>query len=133
MENKRKHLEFLQLAIIRMATNSFLLKGWSVTLAAALFALSARNAQPSFVIVAYLPVVVFWALDGYFLSQERLFRALYDDVRAREEDQVDYSMNTSAFKMAAGNNWWDAMWSAPTMYFYLPVIGAMLLVMAVIK
>ena len=45
-EDFRKHLEFVQSTISRMASNSFLLKGWSVTLAAGLFALSAKdNAQ----------------------------------------------------------------------------------------
>ncbi len=32
MEQKIKHLEFIQAAINRMAGNSFLLKGWTVTL-----------------------------------------------------------------------------------------------------
>jgi hypothetical protein len=36
---KEKHLELIQAVISRMAGNSFLLKGWSVTLAAALLAL----------------------------------------------------------------------------------------------
>jgi hypothetical protein len=35
-----KHLEFIQNAITRMATNSFWLKGWAVTLVAATFALN---------------------------------------------------------------------------------------------
>lgn len=32
MENKQKHLEFIQSIINRMAGHSFLLKGWGVTL-----------------------------------------------------------------------------------------------------
>ena len=76
-EDKLKHLEFIQTAINRMSANSFLLKGWSVTLVAALFALAAKDANPKYVIVAYLPVLIFWFIDGYFLFQERLFRALY--------------------------------------------------------
>jgi len=31
MENKIKHLEMLQNVIARMASNSFIIKGWSVT------------------------------------------------------------------------------------------------------
>ena len=34
MENKRAHLEMIQAVITRMAGNSFLIKGWSVTLVA---------------------------------------------------------------------------------------------------
>ena len=59
-----------------MAANAFLLKGWSVTLVSALFALSAIDRSRAFFIIAYLPVLVFWALDAYYLSLERQFRAL---------------------------------------------------------
>ena len=39
MNNKHKHLELIQGVINRLSTNSFLLKGWSVVLVSALFAL----------------------------------------------------------------------------------------------
>ena len=35
MEKKIKHLEMIQAVIVRMGNNSFLLKGWSVTLISA--------------------------------------------------------------------------------------------------
>jgi hypothetical protein len=41
--DKHEHLEFLQAAINRMAGNLFLLKGWTITLIAALFALAAKD------------------------------------------------------------------------------------------
>lgn len=43
MEKKLKHLDFLQLVITRMNVNSFFLKGWSVTLVAALFAFATKK------------------------------------------------------------------------------------------
>ena len=43
MEKKLKHLEFIQGAVGRMASNLFLLKGWTITLIAALFALAAKS------------------------------------------------------------------------------------------
>ena len=45
MENKRKHLEFIQSVIARMNSNSFLIKGWSITLVSALFALAAKDSN----------------------------------------------------------------------------------------
>ena len=42
MENKQKHLEFIQSAVGRMASNLFLLNGWMITLIAALFAFAAN-------------------------------------------------------------------------------------------
>ena len=43
MENKVAHLEMIQRVIARMASNSFLIKRWSVTLVVALFALAAAD------------------------------------------------------------------------------------------
>jgi len=53
---QQKHLEMILRVVERMSTNSFLLKGWTVTLVSALFALSARDANVAFVYLCYLPV-----------------------------------------------------------------------------
>lgn len=127
MDTKLKHLEFLQATVTRMAGNSFLLKGWSVTLAAALFAISAKDTNPKLVAVAYYPVLVFWVLDGYFLSQERLFRALYDKVRNMRETEIDFSMNTSEFNNGR-NTWAASALSTTLLLFYGTVLVVMLFV-----
>ena len=97
MNAKLVHLQLTQGVINRLAGNSFLVKGWSVTLISALFALAAAGTQPLFVYLAYFPAFAFWALDAYFLRQERLFRKLYDHVRALPEAEIDFSMKTSSF------------------------------------
>ena len=89
MESKTKHLEMIQGVINRLSTNSFLLKGWSVVLVSALFALSAGDSNPAFIFLAYIPALVFWGLDGYFLWEERKFRKLYDRVRTLDEPAID--------------------------------------------
>lgn len=98
MENKLAHLQMIQAVITRMAGNSFLIKGWSVTLVAALFALAAAKTNQLFVYLSYFPALMFWALDAYFLRQELLFRKLYDHVRQTEDGQADFSMNTQPFE-----------------------------------
>jgi hypothetical protein len=95
-----------------MASNLFLLKGWTVTLIAALFALSAKDANADYFLIAYVPPFMFWVLDGYFLSQERRFRALYDHVRALNETQIDFSMDTRPFKKEA-RTYWDVRSAGP--------------------
>ncbi len=95
MENKRAHLGMIQAIISRMAANSFLLKGWSVVIVSALFALAVGDTQTPLLYLAYFPATVFWLLDAYFVHQEVLFRKLYDRVRLLEEPQVDFSMETS--------------------------------------
>ena len=84
MEAKLKHLELIQGVINRLATNSFRIKGWAVVLVSAVLVLLARKESIGFVYVGFVPVLVFWGLDGYFLWQERLFRDLYDHVRSLE-------------------------------------------------
>lgn len=130
--DKHKHLEFVQAAINRMAGNLFLLKGWSITLIAALFALAAKDANQLYILIAYFPLFIFWSLDGYFLSQERKFRALYDYVRKLDESQIDFSMDTRNFSSDTRNTWLGSMWSQTLVVYYvglaLVMLGLMFLV-----
>ena len=125
MSNKIKHLEFIQNAINRMAGNLFFLKGWAVTLIAGLFALSAKDSNTNYVLVAYFPVVIFWLLDGYFLSQERKFRNLYSDVAKLNEKDIDFSMDTDKYKIYLKNSWISSIFSSTIFLFYLSLILAM--------
>lgn len=127
-ENKLKHLEFIQLTIIRMAANSFFLKGWSVTLVAALFAVAAKDSDKRYIVIAYFPVLVFWILDAYFLTQERLFRNLYDGVRKKKEDEIDFSMNTELYAEGLiGLR--KSLLSKTLLVFYISMILMMIFVM----
>ena len=53
MENKIRHLKMIQGVINKMASNSFLLKRWSVVLVSALFVLSAKETNTSFIYLAF--------------------------------------------------------------------------------
>ena len=118
MDRKIKHLEFIQGVINRLASDSFRMKGWCVVLVAALFILLAREGRVEFIAVALIPVIAFWGLDGYFLWQERLYRALYDHVRALEEDKIDFSMNVSPVMKSRGCTWPSATFSRTLLFFY---------------
>lgn len=122
MENKLKHLEMLQAVISRMAKCSFYLKGWNVVLVSAIFALASGESKSQLVYLAYLPAFVFWLLDGFFLRQERLFRALYDKVRVMAEDDIDFSMNTAGVNSLVAS-WLAVTWSITLRLFH----GAVLL------
>ena len=47
MEKKMQHLQMIQDVITRMANNSFMLKGWAVTLIAGIFALASKDTSLS--------------------------------------------------------------------------------------
>ncbi len=128
MENKRAHLEMILGVVNRLAQNSFLIKGWSVVIVSALFALAAKDANQYFVYLAYFPAIAFWILDGYFLWQERLFRALYDKVRVLAEKDIDFSMDTGKL-VAKNKSWFDAVFSKTLLIFHGTVIVAIVAVM----
>jgi type IV secretory pathway TrbD component len=92
MDAKLKHLEFIQDAIKRMAGNSFLLRGWSITLVIAIFTLASQTYKPIYYWIALFITLVFWLLDSYYLHQEKRFRCLYNEVRAKDPDSIDFSM-----------------------------------------
>lgn len=125
-EEKNKHLEFAQGVINRMGQNSFVIKGWTVTLVSALFALAANDINQRFVIVAYFPTLVFWLLDSYYLYQERLFRIVYD--YARKETVVDYSLNTKKFDKGF-SDWASAALSKTILLFYGVIFLTLIIVM----
>ncbi len=85
-DERLKHLEFIQGVITRMNTNSFQIKSWTVTIVSALLAIYASTKNELFILAGMFPVLIFWFLDTYYLSQERRFRGLYDDVAGVTEE-----------------------------------------------
>ena len=118
MESKLKHLEFIQGVVNRLATDSFRMKGWAIVLVSALLVLLGGDGERELVSIVWVPVLVFWGLDGYFVWQERLFRALYDHVRSLGEDAVDFSMDVSAFCSDWKHTWLGATFSRTLISFY---------------
>lgn len=128
MEQKTKHMEFIQGAINRLSQNSFLLKGWSVVLISAFFALSVGDSNPAFIFLAYIPAITFWGLVGYFLWEERKFRELYDRVRNLNENEINFSMDTSVVKDQV-ESWLATTFSKTLVPFHGVLIGAIIIVM----
>jgi len=82
------------------------------------------------VYLAYVPGFLFWGLDGYFLWQERLYRALYDSVREKAEAQVDFSMDTGPFKSTT--SWLSAVISRTLLAFHGGLMLAVVIVMVLL-
>lgn len=88
-----KYLEMIENVIERMAKNSFQLKGWSVTLVVLVGSLSAYGSDKRFIILAFVPILVFWLLDSYYLQQERCYRAHYRIANDRKISDNDFSLS----------------------------------------
>ena len=122
MDNKHKHLELVQGVINRMASNSFMLKGWAVTLVAGIFALAGKDTDKLYFLVTYVPVLVFWGLDAYYLLQERLYRSLYEKVRETEEDHIDFSLKATTEEFDSNkNSYCSCLLSKTELWFYMPL------------
>jgi len=91
-----KEISLIQEIIKRMSSNSFMIKGWAVTLIVVTLLLKGNKHQ---VLIAFIPLLVFWFLDAYFLWQERLYGKLYDWVVANrlKTDELLFSMNAYRF------------------------------------
>ncbi|QSQ17925.1 hypothetical protein [Myxococcus landrumensis] len=96
-----KRAEILQGIITRMAQNSFTIKGWAVTIIAALLAFANKDTERHFALLAIYPSVVFWGLDAYYVMKERHFRALPMQPSTSGEE-LDFTL--------PGRAWWRFLW-----------------------
>jgi hypothetical protein len=128
LDAKLKHLEFIQGVIDRMARCSFLLKGWSVILVSGLFALAAKESHHLLLYAAFWPATAFWFLDGYYLSQERLFRRLYDVIRKQNPADITFDMDTSACREKGKTNWWACVRSKTVVPFHGSLVFTIMVV-----
>ena len=77
-QSVQSHLGIMQGVIERMATNSASCKSWCITLVSAILVVVADKGKPEYALIAMIPVILFMALDTYYLAMERSFRATYN-------------------------------------------------------
>ena len=119
-----KHLDLIQAVIERHARTSFLLKGWSVTLVAAVLLLAFRgNAAMEATALGLLPWLIFWGLDAYYLWQERMYRKLYDHVRLSDPDPCDrFTLDARRFGGEVAS-WPTTLVATSVIWFHLAVLA----------
>jgi len=69
-----KETDIIQGIIKRLGTDSFLIKGWTVSLIVATLIFQGEKFQ---VLVAFIPLFSFWFLDSYYQQQIKLYKKLY--------------------------------------------------------
>jgi len=126
IEKKLKHLEFIHNTITRMANNSFLLKGWTITVVGALIGLNKDGLDGKVIVIALFLTIMFWTLDAYFLKQERYFRKRYDEVSNKEEADIDFSMKLDT-PLESKDSWINVFFSLTLNIFYGVLLGAIVL------
>ena len=137
MENKIEHLKMIESIIERMAKNSFQLKGWAMTLVTLVGALSANDADKRFIILAFIPIIVFWLLDSFYLQQERRYKALYRETTENNEKDTNFNLNTRLVKYtnneAKRTCFYRCMFSFCEVLFYGALTGTLLVLIIILE
>jgi hypothetical protein len=71
--------------------------------------------------------------NAYFLGLERKYRNLYDEVRKMEESKIDFSMSISKFNVFKKNSMFYCAFSSTLIFFYGPLLLAVLYVILFLK
>ncbi|MBS5038480.1 MAG: hypothetical protein KHZ27_08740 [Fusobacterium sp.] len=105
MENEEKlhkEIDLVQGCINRISNNSFLLKGWTISINGVILALFSENINKFFIgSIIMMITFIFWCLDTYYLRLERMFRRLYDwklEARKKGNEEKFYSLDIEDFK-----------------------------------
>lgn len=121
-EERIKYLEFLQDIITRMNKNSFQIKGMAITIVSAFLAIYVSTKNTIFIIIAIFPLILFWFLDAYYLTQERKFRGIYNDaVKNNYENFKIFEMRPDLYKKGK-YSFWKVLFSKTIGFMYLPII-----------
>jgi hypothetical protein len=128
-----KEIDLIQACISRIAKNSFLIKGWSITITGILLTVAQTTSRsPPLVLTILLPLISFWYLDAYFLRLERIYRKLYEwvlNTRPNGDSSYLYDLNPHRFSNDV-ESIYKTMLSCSLMYYYLPIV---LIIFIIIK
>jgi hypothetical protein len=72
-----KHLDHIQAVITRHNSNSFMIKGWAITICTVVLTVAGTWKEPIIALIAFVPILVFWLLDSFYLANERCYVSLY--------------------------------------------------------
>ena len=132
-EEEIKHLEFIQNIITRMNTNSFQIKGMAIAIVSALLAVYASEKNPDFLLVTIFPLILFWFLDSYYLTQERKFRGVYNDLlKGNPNNLKPFEMRPDLYK-GGKYSFWSVFFSKTIWTIYLTVSVIMTLIFLYLK
>lgn len=129
---REKHLELIHSTINRMASNCFIIKGWCITLVAALCAISITQNRTLIFLLAYIPTVLFSLLDAFYLWVERRYIRLHEEVIKEGSRVLPFSMDTKEYKNTKGG-FCGAFFSWSVAPFYIVLALSILIVGVALK
>lgn len=116
-----KESDIIQGIIKRKATESFLIKGWTVTLIVATLIFQGERFQ---VLVAFIPLLSFWFLDANYQQQIKLYKKLYkwNIANRMDTDEYVFDINVNGrFKNSVPSRI-ELMVSDKIVWFYMAMV-----------
>lgn len=127
-----KEIDLIQGCINRMAKNSFVIKGWVMSLVAVVLALLPQTFDIRLLsAIGIIVSLCFYFLDAYFLKMERMYRWKYEWVIEKRLSTDDYFFDLNPLN----RNMWlekriekgepkviDVMISKTLIPIYLPIV-----------
>ena len=132
--NKVTYLQMLQEPICRMSTISAIFKGFAATIVAGVASITYKDVNAWILGLSFLPVLAFAILDVYYLTLERKFRFLFEQVR-KGEHEIDFSMkltNDPEEIIRAKARGCDCI-KSPSIYLFYPLMVAILVAIFILK
>lgn len=126
-EIKSKHIDLAQSIITRMAQNSFVIKGWMITIVVGLFVFLQNDNYKNNFLIYLFPIIGFWFLDSYYLWQERLYRKLYVRIISDIKGSSDLKLSVKEFKNST--KYLSALFSITELLTYGPVAVSVFLIL----
>ena len=121
-DDERKHLDFVQSIISRLAQCSFQLKQWSVLLVTICFCLGLIIFDRKFILIALISILCFWFLDAFYLHQERKYRGLFNALTNSETPHINaYDLNASNY-LKGFKEYLIVLFSRTISLVYIPLI-----------
>lgn len=133
-ENKREYLALIQEPIGRLSTASSIFKGFAATIVTGIAALSYSEVKLVVLILSFIPILAFAALDLYYLQLERLYRGLYDAVLSGNHP-VDFQIvppRGKDFVKKSNASIWRCM-TSPSIWLFYPAMFIVLIVISILK
>lgn len=133
-ENKREYLTLIQEPIGRMSTVSSIYKGFAATIVTGTAALSYADVKLTILILSFIPIITFAALDLYYLRLERLYRGLYNSVLVGDHP-VDFQISLPKDRQFVKKSRASILQclTSPSIWLFYPAMFIVLIVICVLK
>lgn len=133
------YLQMVQSNIERMSTSSAIFKGFAATIVAGITAISFSEVNSWILLMSFLPVLCFLALDVYYLNLEKRYRKLYQNIVVGRQE-INFDLDVRKFK---GTRYrkrqrqdyvpiWESF-KSPSIYLFYPWLIAILIIVVILK